>query len=74
MFLSFVKKYKKKLLDTVLDSLKTATKKVVYTTGKFFGKKIPEAVTQTSGNKIVKQEPIEETLIQQEEILSNGIL
>ena len=74
MFLSFVKKYKKKLLDTVLDSLKTATKKVVYTTGQFFGKKIPEAVTQTSGNKIVKQEPVEETLIQQEEILSNGIL
>ena len=32
-FLSFVKKYKKKLFDTVLDAVKTASKKLVHKTG-----------------------------------------
>ena len=34
-FLSFSRKYKKQLLDTGLDSLKTASKKVAHTTGQF---------------------------------------
>ena len=37
-FLSFVRKYKKQLLDIGLDSLKTASKKVAHTSGKFLGK------------------------------------
>ena len=39
-FLSFVIMYKKQLLDTWLDRLKTASKKVVYKKGKFLGNKI----------------------------------
>ena len=34
-FFSFARKYKKQLLDTGLDSLKTASKKVAHTTGQF---------------------------------------
>ena len=34
-FLSFARKYKKQLLDTGLDSLKTASKKVVHKSSEF---------------------------------------
>ena len=37
-FLSFASEYKKKLLNTVLDSLKTVSRKVFHKTGKFLGK------------------------------------
>ena len=53
-FLSFVRKYKKQLLNTGLDYLKTASKKVVDQTGEFLENKI---------NKIVKQEHVEELII-----------
>ena len=56
-FLSFARKYKKQLLGTELDYLKTTSKKVVHKTGEFLGKKIADAVTKSSNNKIVKQEP-----------------
>ena len=46
-FLSFARKYEKQLLDTGLDSLKTASKKVVHKAGKLLGNKIAGAVTQT---------------------------
>ena len=36
-FLSFARKYKKQLLDTGLDSVKTASKKVVHKAGEFLG-------------------------------------
>ena len=62
-FLSFARKYKKQLLGTELDYLKTASKKVVHKTGEFLGKKIADAVTKSSNNKIVKQEPVEEIII-----------
>ena len=39
-FLSFARKYNKKLLDTGLDSLKTASKKIVRKAGKFLIKKV----------------------------------
>ena len=39
-FLTFARKYKKQLLDTRLDSLKTAFKKVVHKTVEFLGKKL----------------------------------
>ena len=55
-FLSFARKYKKQLLDTGADSLKTASKKVVHKTGEFLGKKTAEAVTKSNDNKIVKPE------------------
>ena len=56
--LSFARNYKKQLLYTGLDSLKTTSK-----TGKFVQKKIADAVTKSNNNKIVKQEPVEEIII-----------
>ena len=38
-FLSFARKYKKQLLDTGLDSLKTPPAKVVHRAGEFLGNK-----------------------------------
>ena len=50
-FLSFARnlsnKYKKQLLDTGLNSLKTASKNVVRKTGEFLGNKIAGAVTNS---------------------------
>ena len=62
-FLLFVTKYKKQLLDTGLDSLKTASKKVVQKASEFLGTKIANAVTKSNKDKIVKQEPAEEIII-----------
>ena len=62
-FLSFARKYKKQLLDTGLDSLKTASIKVVHKAGEFSGNKIGDAVTKSKDDKIVKQEPVEEIII-----------
>ena len=44
--LSFARKYKKQLLDTGLDAVKTATKKVVHKPGEFIGHKIADAVAK----------------------------
>ena len=65
-FLSFARKYKKQLLDTELDSLKTASKKVVHKTDTFLGNKIADVVTKPKDDKIVKQEPVKEIIIQLE--------
>ena len=62
-FLSFARKYKKHLLDTGLDSIKTASKKVVHKTSEFLGSKIADAVTKSNDDKIVKQKPVEEIII-----------
>ena len=66
-FLSFVrnlsKKYGKKSLNSGVDALKTASKKVTHKAGEFIGNKI--------GDKILK--PVEEIIIQpekREEILN----
>ena len=53
-FLLFAKKYKKQLLDTGLDSLKTASKKVVHRAGEFLGSKIADTITKSNDCKIVK--------------------
>ena len=58
-FLSFARKYKKQLLDTGLDAVKTASRKA----GKFLGNKTAGAVTKSNDDKIVKQEPFEEIII-----------
>ena len=50
-------------MDTGLDALKIASKKVVHKTGKWLGNKIAEAVTKPNDNKIGKQEPVEEIII-----------
>ena len=61
--LSFARKYKKQLLDTGLDAVKTASKKVVHKAGEFIGNKITDVVTESNNNKSVKQEPVEEIII-----------
>ena len=62
-FLSFARKNKKQLFDTGVDALKTTSKKVVHKTSKFVGNKIAHAVTKSNGDKMVKQEPVEEIII-----------
>ena len=57
-FLSFARKYKKQFLNTGLDYLKTASKKVVHKIGGILGNKIAGAVTKSNNNKIVKEEPV----------------
>ena len=61
--LSFARKYKKQLLDTGLDAVKTASKKVVHEAGQFIGNKITDVVTKSNNDKSVKQEPVEEIII-----------
>ena len=61
--LSFTRKYKKQLLDTGLDSLKTASKNAVHKAGEILGNKIADAVTKSKDNKIEKQEPVEEIIV-----------
>ena len=61
--LSFARKYKKQLLDTGLDAVKTASKKVVHEAGEFIGNKITDVVTKSNNDKSVKQEPVEEIII-----------
>ena len=65
-FLLFARKYKEQLLDTGLDAVKTASKKVVRKAGKLLGNKITDAVTKSHGDKIVKQEPVEGMIISPE--------
>ena len=67
-FLSFARKYKRQLLDTGLDAVKTTSKKVVYKVGEFIGNKIADAVTKSNGDNIEKQEPDEEIIIPPEMI------
>ena len=66
-FLSFARnlsnKYKKQLLDTELDPLKTASKKVVHKTVEFLGNEIVDAVNISYKAKIVKTKFVEERII-----------
>ena len=55
-FLSFTIKYNIQLLDTGLDSLKTASKKVVHKAGKFSRNKIVDAVSKSKDDEIMKPE------------------
>ena len=49
-------------MHTELNSLKTASKKVVHKAGEFLGTKIAEAVTKLNDDETEKQEPVEETI------------
>ena len=59
--LSFVRKYKKQLQDTGLYSEKNSFNKLVHKDCKFI--EIADTVTKSNNDKIVKQEPFEETNI-----------
>ena len=52
--LSFRRKYIKQLLDTRLDDVKTASKKVVHKAGEFLENKTADAITKSNDDKIVK--------------------
>ena len=75
--LSFTRKYKKQLLDTGLDALKTASKKVVdeaaEATGEFIGNKIADKIVKPK--HVIDENPrnVEEIIIppeKREEILN----
>ena len=57
------RKYKKQLLATGLNAVKTASKKGAHKAGEFIGNKIEDVVTKSNDDKIVKQEPVEEIII-----------
>ena len=72
-FLSFARKCKKQLLDTGLDAVKTACKKVVHKTGEFLENKIADTVTKSNDDNVKKKEPVEEIIIppeKRDEVLS----
>ena len=76
-FLSFARKFKKQFLDTGVDSLKAASKKIDHKTGEFLRNKIADKVIMTIDDKIVKpfenQENVEQKIIlteKREEILN----
>ena len=56
------KKYEKQLLEAGLDSLKTASQKVVHKASEFIRNKIADTVTKSNGDNIVKQEPLEQII------------
>ena len=59
---------KKQLLNTGLDSLKTAFRKEVHKAGEFIGNKIADTATKSNDDETVKQEPVEEIVIPTEKI------
>ena len=50
-------------MNTGLNSLKTASKKVVHKAGGFLENKTADAVAKSNYDKIVEQEPVEEIII-----------
>ena len=62
----------KKFLKIGADAVKTAFKKVVHKAGEFLGNKISDSVTKSNGDKIVKQEPVQE-IINPSENISNEL-
>ena len=50
-------------MDTGIDAVKIASKKVVLKAGGFLWNKVADPVTTSSDNKIKKQEPVEEIII-----------
>ena len=62
------KKIYNKGLDTELDAVKTAFKKVVHKAGEFSGNEIADAVTKLNDDNIDKQKLVEEIVILKYEI------
>ena len=61
-FLSFARKYKKQLLVTGLDAVKTTSKKLVHKAGEFIGNKIADTVIKSNNDNTGKREPVEEII------------
>ena len=62
-------------MDTGIDAVKIASKKVVLKASGFLGNKVADPVTTSSDNKIKKQEPVEEIIIplEKREEISNKL-
>ena len=58
----YLKIYRNQLLDSRLDSLKTAAKKAVHTIDELLVNKIADAITNLYDNKNVKTKPIKELI------------
>ena len=58
-------------MNTGLDAVKTASKKVVNKAGEFLGNITADTVTKSNDDEIVKQEPVEEIMIPQEKKRDN---
>ena len=61
-------------MDPAVVTIKTAFKNVVRKSGEFIGNKIIDAVTNSSNDMIVKQEPVAKIIMppeKRDEILSN---
>ena len=56
-------KIQKQLLDTGLDSFKTASKKLFHKTGEFLENKSADAITKSNNDKILKPAPVEGMII-----------
>ena len=56
-------KIQKQLLDTGLDSFKTASKKLFHKTSEFLENKSADAITKSSNDKILKPGPVEGMII-----------
>ena len=65
-FYQLLENKKKRLLDTALDSLKTASKKVVHQTSEFLGNKIADEIVKPK--HVIDENPknVEEIIILQE--------
>ena len=50
-------------MDTGLDSLKTAPKNIVHKAGQVLENKPEDAVTKSNDDKIMKQEPVDKTVL-----------
>ena len=58
-FYHLLENIKKQSLNRGFDTLKTASKELVYKKREFVGNKITDAVAKSKENKIVKQEPVD---------------
>ena len=73
--MSFTRKYGKQLSDTRLDSLKTASIKLVRKAGEFLGNKIADAAAKSIDDKVVKIKSGKEIIIppeKREQILNES--
>ena len=50
-------------MDTGLDAIKNASKKLAQKAGEFLGNKVANAVTNSNDDNIEKEEPFEEIII-----------
>ena len=71
IFKTSIQKHRKELLDTGLDSLQTASRKVVYKIAEFIVNKTSGVIAKQNDYIIVKTKPVEEIIIPPEKKRGN---